>query len=333
MESLAKCTRSYDSFWFKDRWSINRWDPHPFGRSHIAVVQTPCDLNCHGFWSFKKRLQEWNLDWRRLQRETSWSPSLRSRLRTHLGKQKVTLLEKRRGGEVFFGGEFGGCIFGRDWPNMSQKYHLDIGEARKSWYLSVACFPSVGFLWCCKQTKINLHHLHRTGAIKKLHGTVNFYDIFNFCCPWCGGSCFNEKKRRKQNCHVSHCSPWESDGALGYSEKAAMNFSTCCTTYWFHTFLGLVTSQPDPAKNEPFNFTLLSIPNLKSRPGPSPCFFQWPHELRSQRTVVIPLHLEEKHDGMVTTCHLTKANEVQFVNFFGVSTHFLEEIPANHGNE
>lgn len=46
-----------------------------------------------------------------------------------------------------------------------------------------------------------------------------------------------------------------------------------------------------------------------------------------------PLHLEEKHDGMVTTCHLTKANEVQFVNFFGVSTHFLEEIPANHGNE
>jgi len=59
-------------------------------------------------------------------------PPLRSRLRTHLGKQKVTLLEKRRGGEVFLGGEFGGCIFGRDWPNMSQKYHLDIGEARKS---------------------------------------------------------------------------------------------------------------------------------------------------------------------------------------------------------
>ena len=263
------------------------WDPHPFWPQ-------PHSRGSNTLWPqlpWVLELQKKTAGVKPRLKATSTGNELKS-LPFVLGyehtseNKKWLLLEKRRGGEVFLGGEFGGCIFGRDWPNMSQKYHLDIGEARKSWYLSVACFPSVGFLWCCKQTKINLHHLHRTGAIKNCMG-LSILWYFQFCCP-CVGVVLQRKKRRKQNCHVSHCSPWESDGALGYSEKAAMNFSTCCTTYWFHTFLGFVTSQPDPAKNEPFNFTLLSIPSLKSRPGPSPCFFQWPHELRSQRTVVIP---------------------------------------------
>ena len=125
-------------------------------------------------------------------------------------------------------------------------------------------FPSVGFLWCCKQTKINLHHLHRTGAIKNCMGLSIFMIFSIFVAPvW--GSCFNEKKRRKQNCHVSHCSPWESDGALGYSEKAAMNFSTCCTTYWFHTFLGLLRHNRTRQKMNPS--TSLCCPSQISNPG------------------------------------------------------------------
>ena len=75
-------------------------------------------------------------------------PPLRSRLRTHLGKQKVTLLEKRRGGEVFWGGEFGGCTFTF---GLRQTCHKNITWISERPERVDICrwpvfFPSVGFL-------------------------------------------------------------------------------------------------------------------------------------------------------------------------------------------
>ena len=86
-----------------------QWDRHPLAPIHVSVVQTPCDLNCDGFWSLKKKLQKWNLDsWSRRQRQ-SWRSASPSSWGAKTPRKTESDFARKRGRRCFLRGEFGGC--------------------------------------------------------------------------------------------------------------------------------------------------------------------------------------------------------------------------------